>query len=249
MNSLKSLHKIYSRLSTGLVRLATRKEQEKIRKFKNKHKGERCFIIGNGPSLTQNDLNLVANDVTFSCNMIFDIIHNINWQPYYYFCHDPGYIRKFKKEITDIKTKTKFIGFYYDTAVPVYQQYKNVADILYYVHKPHNDYREIDFNVDVEKRIYASGSISYAMLQFAFYMGFKEIYLIGFDHNFNSKTEKTHFAGYTGNQNATVDIDNVTRGFIKTKEVADQLKVRIINCTRGGNLEVFQRKQLEEVVL
>ena len=29
---------------------------ERLAALKDKHKGERCFIIGNGPSLTQTDL-------------------------------------------------------------------------------------------------------------------------------------------------------------------------------------------------
>ena len=35
------------------------------------HKGERCFIIGNGPSLKQTDLTKLKNEYTFGLNRIY----------------------------------------------------------------------------------------------------------------------------------------------------------------------------------
>ena len=45
-----------------------------IKVFKNKHDGQRCFIIGNGPSLTAEDLNLLKNEVTFAANRIYNFV-------------------------------------------------------------------------------------------------------------------------------------------------------------------------------
>ena len=33
--------------------------------FRNRHKGQRCFVIGNGPSLKTQDLSLLAREITF----------------------------------------------------------------------------------------------------------------------------------------------------------------------------------------
>ena len=38
------------------------------KKFNNIHKGERCFILGNGPSLREVDLGLLENEFVFTCN-------------------------------------------------------------------------------------------------------------------------------------------------------------------------------------
>jgi hypothetical protein len=38
--------------------------------LRNQHKGQRCFIIGNGPSLRQTNLALLKDEVTFGLNRI-----------------------------------------------------------------------------------------------------------------------------------------------------------------------------------
>ncbi len=40
----------------------------KNKKFKNIHKGNRCFILGNGLSLKQQDLTLLKNEYVFTVN-------------------------------------------------------------------------------------------------------------------------------------------------------------------------------------
>ena len=42
----------------------------KILSYKNKYKNKRCFIIGTGPSLEINQLELLKNEYTFSMNSI-----------------------------------------------------------------------------------------------------------------------------------------------------------------------------------
>ena len=46
---------------------------DKLRKYKSIHKGKRCFIIGNGPSLTGSELDLIKEEITFASNKIFNI--------------------------------------------------------------------------------------------------------------------------------------------------------------------------------
>ena len=61
---------------------------QKLRSFKNKHLGERCFIIGNGPSLNKIDLNKFSNDVTFGSNAIFLKTEEMGFKPTYYMVED-----------------------------------------------------------------------------------------------------------------------------------------------------------------
>ncbi|MBQ2617709.1 MAG: hypothetical protein IJF90_12695 [Synergistaceae bacterium] len=93
-------------------------------------------------------------------------------------------------------------------------------------------------------------------------MGFKEIILLGVDHSFareqtkdgkmiiNNKI-KNHFQNYQtddfwGNgqkdEEAVVfPLDFATDAFITARHYADEHGVRILNATRGGKLEVFER--------
>ena len=46
-------------------------DREKMKSLENKFKGERCFIIGNGPSLNELDLNKIKDEYAFGVNAFF----------------------------------------------------------------------------------------------------------------------------------------------------------------------------------
>ena len=49
------------------------RNKRKLRKLKNKYKGKRCFIMGNGPSLKAEDLELLKDEYCFGQNKIYKI--------------------------------------------------------------------------------------------------------------------------------------------------------------------------------
>ena len=59
--------------------------------FENKHKGKRAFVIVNGPSLKNQNLNLLKDEITFVVSAFYkhDVI-NI-WQPTYYSILDKAF--------------------------------------------------------------------------------------------------------------------------------------------------------------
>ena len=71
---ISKLGRLARNLYDGLRRLPTvpgaylhpwrRESIRKLGALKNSHKGERCFIVGNGPSLKNTDLSLLKNDFT-----------------------------------------------------------------------------------------------------------------------------------------------------------------------------------------
>ena len=100
----------------------------------------------------------------------------------------------------------------------------------------------------------------YDCLQFACYMGFKKIYLLGIDHNLDgAPKENDHFT-----KDYKVDVsfhnksnlvkgnwycrDAVTRSFQSAAKYAKSNGIEIYNCTRGGELEVFERKGFDEIM-
>jgi hypothetical protein len=44
---------------------------QRLLAFKDKHKGERCIIIGNGQSLNQMDLSFLKHEICFGTNKFF----------------------------------------------------------------------------------------------------------------------------------------------------------------------------------
>ena len=56
--------------------------------FKGIHRNETLYIIGNGPSLNETDLDLISNSPSIAMNRISMIYKKLNkWRPtYYLFC-------------------------------------------------------------------------------------------------------------------------------------------------------------------
>src|SRR3546814_9326201 len=52
-----------------------------IAQFKDRHRGERCFILGGGPSLKKIDPGKLRNEVKFAVNGIFLIYEWIGFEP------------------------------------------------------------------------------------------------------------------------------------------------------------------------
>jgi len=50
--------------------------------YKDIHKGKRVFLVANGPSLAETNLNLLENEISFAMNRIPLIYEkNHNWRP------------------------------------------------------------------------------------------------------------------------------------------------------------------------
>ena len=101
------------------------------------------------------------------------------------------------------------------------------------------------------------------MLQFAYFMGFSEIYLIGVDFSYaitNKIDDRTY--KYEGESNYFVkdylkpgevaDMPNIKAnllGFHAAREAIEAQGRVVANATRGGKLEVFDRINLDELLM
>ncbi len=238
------------------VRLKTQRD---IRKFKNICKGQPCVVIGNGPSLRIEDLTAL-HDLrvkTFACNRIHKVFSQTPWRPDYYFMSDNKLME------TDHGAPEegfeKIDCFYPKRHRALVENKKNSH---YYLEKPFDYAKEGRFSTDASTGVYPAGSVTTEMLQFAFYMGFSEVYLIGVDFSYNVTQQKDQKT-YTYNNEDNYFI----KGYLKPGEVADmpnfaanllsfkaakdtfEANGRIIkNATRGGKLEVFERIDLDELL-
>ena len=55
----------------AMTNLVRRDSNAKLRSYKNKFAGERCFVVGNGPSLNNMDMSKLSDEYTFGMNRIF----------------------------------------------------------------------------------------------------------------------------------------------------------------------------------
>src|SRR5689334_19098018 len=64
---------------------------DRNRIFLDKHRGKRCFVIANGPSLKTQNIERLADDITLVMSGFWH--HEVvgKWQPTYYCLSDPAY--------------------------------------------------------------------------------------------------------------------------------------------------------------
>ncbi len=233
---------------------------KKIQKLKDIHKGERCFIVANGPSLTSNDLDMLSkqNVITFAMNRIYKIFPQTEWRPTYYVCEDINIFHESMDDINKIPAKLKF--------VPVNHHWYNDVDIENAVYFWANYNRKKDypnsFSPDISKQMDSMGTVTFTCMNIAAYMGFTEIYLLGVDHNYTvtineegetvvDKNAKDYFCdNYDADIKDIVvhDMGQNTRAYRKAKAYCDENGINIYNATRGGKLEVFPRVDFDSII-
>ena len=160
------------------------KDGKYIKSLKNRYYGKRCFIIGNGPSLKIQDLEILKNEICFATNRIFTIFDQTNWRPEFYLALDAEIIKENIKEINQLRLNNVFIdiiGKKYRNKNPNLHYFFNYSPFVICIPSLAN----ITYSENLEKFVGMGYTVTYACLQFALYMGFKEIFLLGMDHNFS----------------------------------------------------------------
>lgn len=222
-----------------------------LKKFKDIHKGERCFIVCTGPSLNFNDLSLIKNEICFSMNSIIKILDKTEWYPKYYGVQDDDVFAKMRDIYSTFSHENFFVANNTFNKNKDVLQNKNVNVFrLYYGNIKRNLKKpRIKFSKDITHGVDCGYTITYSLMQIAIYMGFKEIYLIGCDSNYDPDPNKRYFVSHGHiDPNAPVSVQFQMQAYSKAKEYADKHNIKIFNATRGGKLEVFPRISLEEVI-
>lgn len=230
-----------------------------LARFKDIHKGKRCFIVATGPSLRMEDVDRLKDEYTFGVNSCLTMYDKTNWRATYY-----GIVDSNTVSIMGDRLKTNEIPYFF------YTDYDATYDGSNGIAFPKDDadnimtntfwkklfpkkFPETDFSGDITEVVYTGKSVVYAMLQIAAYMGFSEIYLIGVDCNYAQPKMYS---------------DNVTYVDFKTKWTQEQLRrqgnqmlpqyeiarkyadehgFKIYNATRGGQLEAFERVDFDSL--
>lgn len=86
------------------------KRYKNIRKFKNIHAGERCFIVATGPSLTYEDLDKIKNEITFGVNSICLSYDKTDFRPTYFGVVDYDVYQKLKDSTDLIRNNNVFVS-------------------------------------------------------------------------------------------------------------------------------------------
>jgi hypothetical protein len=239
---------LFSKFSIPLTR-----NNNKILNLKDKYKGERCFIIGNGPSLVPEDLERLKGEITFASNKIYKIFSKTNWRPTYYMVVDPVVLEENVKEINQVEAKTKF----------TLNCYKHLFNADIYFNNNLKKKKRGNFSTNIMESLYSSGTVSYHLLQIAYYMGFSEVYLLGHDYSFKGAISKKRDLSFLNNDNLPLYFSNeyirpdekkpgqapeeIYHGMENAKLAYEKSGKKIFNSTRVSYLDVIELKDFDEI--
>lgn len=226
--------------------------KDKFRKLKESKIGKRCFIVGNGPSLTINDLNRIIDEDCFASNEIYKIFGKTEWRPKYFLIKD-RYSKTPGNVIDTLDIDNIFLGDYYLR----FNSVKRKDIICLHEHYALNE-KNIPFSNDIEKRIYSAATVTYGLMQIIAYMGYTEVYMLGIDHNYafelapdgsviNTGQNATHFFKDEIPEDIIANVLGMTRAYQSFKRYTDAHRIKVRNATRGGKLEVFERVDFDSL--
>ena len=150
---------------------------------------QRCFIIGNGPSIKKQDLKKIRNEIIFTVNDIVKSSVFKDIKSNYHVYADPAY---FNGEFKDVFNDSLRHMKEYDESIKIFVPYrfkkdidKEVIDLIdYYCYDCMNFTlykRSKGELIDLRRPIFVCQTVIQMAIYIAIYMGFKQIYLIGCD--------------------------------------------------------------------
>ena len=155
-----------------------RENRERIARYHDIHKGQRCFVVANGPSLKRVNLNLLAKERTFGLNRIYLNFRDSSFRPTYYAALNELVLEQFSAEISKLDMP-KFLNWNRRTCFDTH----NSDTVFLKSNIVINDF----FQPDLIHPLVVGATVTFAALQIAFYMGFQKVILIGLDHKYSEK--------------------------------------------------------------
>jgi hypothetical protein len=229
-------------------------DRPKLDQLKNIHQGQIGFLIGNGPSVRTHDLEKLKNRVTFCFNRFHLAYDRLTFRPTYTVSADLAMLEDFGTQIVNESEGTVFLAFKSRPKLP--------GDFTWIGTKFKAP--PLVFSKKIYHHAALGGASLIVAIQLGYFMGIKHFVLYGVDHDFKYQVVKNptenNYCIASGDDNHF--IKNYRSGKLwcppkikmieKSLTWADRYLRKqhgwIINATRGGKLDVLERKNFEQVL-
>ena len=228
-----------------------RESQRRLGEMRDIHRGRRCFIIGNGPSLSRMDLSPLQGEITFGMNRIYLLFPALGFATTYFLAVNTLVIEQCAAEIRALDLP-KFITW------RGRRWLKDDSQVLFI----DTDYTDpATFSRSVTRRIFEGSTVTYIALQLAYHMGIEEVILIGVDHSFKTEgqpnvtvvsngADQDHFApDYFGKgfRWQLPDLEASERAYRLAKRAFEADGRRILDATIDGKLTMFPKASYDDL--
>lgn len=226
------------------------KSRARLGRLRNTHAGRKALVLCNGPSLNAVDFDAVRESgvFAFGLNKINLLFSRTNFRPHAIVSVNPLVMEQ-------------NAPFFNETSIPLFldragRQWVRPRQGVVYLHScPEQGL----FAQDCRLSINQGYTVTYVALQLAFHMGFQDVALVGCDHSFSAqgrpnqevlsnKPDTNHFDPHYFGAGLRWNLPDLAASEyhyeIARTTYADAGR-RIVNCTDGGSLEVFERMPLD----
>jgi hypothetical protein len=237
------------------------------------HRGERCFILGSGRSIMNQDLKLLAGEIVMTQNN-FHAHADIGIIAPRYHCvvqmyqppkYAPDWVTWFTSMQNRLPTTTRLIAG--DLSRELLDKHRLFENRVNYIHPGLSPLLLRHAAVDLTRNILDVPTALTQCLAVALYMGFSKIYLLGFDLSQMCEGRGSDYGRFYGLSPITSnqaernfeDEDDISGnnwytfwlmwvGFGLLRDEGLRLGSEIINATDGGMLSSFRREKYEDVI-
>lgn len=232
----------------------------RLKKFENRFKGKRCFIVGTAPSLWHSDVGRLRDEFVFVPSWF--ALHNQykDLKNVFYCIASPQIWLKNKLSplLYHSMTKNNHTNYMMESSfIELNKKYRYFPDNrVYYISFKDGERDANIIDTDITKPIrYAATVIQDMILPIVFYLGFKDIYLVGCD----SSLIKSNFHDWQGahfydenlmpretkfqtvNLSQGFDMRVINDTYSKFKKFFESNNRKIYNAGYKGQLEIFER--------
>ena len=264
INSLVDVHDL----------LFTHPDLKKNVELKDKYNNKRIFILGSGSSILLYDLKVLSNEYVMTQNS-FHMHKDISYVDPNIHCVVPYYqsnkeISIWVDYIADMKARMPNSLFLWglNTKALIDKYHEDISAKSYYIRTKYNLLTLKKAKVNISKTIMTIPTVLTQCLTVAIYLGFKEIYLLGFDLDQICHTNDQTYGRFYGmskitetefekDANQRLDVETtdgwytwwlMNKQFFLIKHFADQNNISIVNGTKGGILSYFKREPIENII-
>ncbi|MGD2133708.1 MAG: FkbM family methyltransferase [Maricaulaceae bacterium] len=211
----------------------------------NRFKGERCYLIANGPSLKKTDLTPLKNEFTIGLNRINLNFENMGFEPTVLCCVNKNVLDQFSGEF-DRSSSIKFLSSSAENALKNTWNTFFMEPLLKVGH----------FEKDLRQQVWCEGwTVTYCGLQAAYFLGFDEVVIVGLDHYFKQSgdpnqavvaqgADQNHFHPEYFGKGVTWQYPDLERSEQHYRVALETFQAdgrRILDATVGGHCTIFPK--------
>jgi hypothetical protein len=220
-------------------------DSSRLQRLHNRHRGERAILVANGPSLNRMDLAFLKHETVIGLNKIYLGFRKFGFYPRYYVAVNRKVIEQAHVEIKRLNC-VKFLGTVGAEGIA------QSGPMTYLV----NTHSAPDrFCRDLSQGMHEGWTVTFAALQVAYYLGFREVVLIGLDHRYEYSgspnesrvldgPDANHFCpeyfGY-GQQWDNPDLVHSEESYLLARKVFSEDGRRILDATVDGACKIFDK--------